>query len=124
MGSQSLLLGIFLTQGLNLGFPHCSQILYHLGHQRSPKNHIQGASHRQRWVNKQASFDLSHNSEGCTISRAGSGPSVLGCAAQRQDLTQEQDPLAQELPLTLTETIRGAGQIRGKGEQAFITHDR
>ena len=26
-----------LTQGLNPGFPHCKQILYHLSHQGSPK---------------------------------------------------------------------------------------
>ena len=28
-----LLLGIFLTQGLNVGLLHCRQILYHLSHQ-------------------------------------------------------------------------------------------
>ena len=33
---HSLLQGIFLTQGLNLGLLHCKQILYHLSHQRSP----------------------------------------------------------------------------------------
>ena len=27
--------GIFLTQGLNLGLPHCRQMLYHLSHQGS-----------------------------------------------------------------------------------------
>ena len=32
VGSCSLLQGIFLTQGLNPGLPHCSQILYHLRH--------------------------------------------------------------------------------------------
>ena len=31
-GSHSLLQGIFPTQGSNLGFPHCRQILYHLSH--------------------------------------------------------------------------------------------
>ena len=30
---HSLLLGIFPTQGLNLGLLHCRQILYHLSHQ-------------------------------------------------------------------------------------------
>ena len=29
MGSHSLLQGIFPTQGLNLGAPHCRQILYY-----------------------------------------------------------------------------------------------
>ena len=37
MGNHSLLQGIFLTQGLNLGLMHCRQILYCLNHQRSPK---------------------------------------------------------------------------------------
>ena len=32
----SLLQGIFLTQGSNLGLPHCKQILYHLSHKGSP----------------------------------------------------------------------------------------
>ena len=37
VGSHSLLQGIFLTQGWNLGLLHCRQILYHLSHQGSPK---------------------------------------------------------------------------------------
>ena len=37
-GSHSILQGIFLTQGLNSGLPHCRQVLYHLSHQRSPPN--------------------------------------------------------------------------------------
>ena len=36
MGSHSLLQRLFLTQGSNLGLPHCRQILYCLGHQGSP----------------------------------------------------------------------------------------
>ena len=32
VGSRSLLQGIFLIQGWNLGFLHCRQILYHLRH--------------------------------------------------------------------------------------------
>ena len=35
--SHSLLQGIFLTQGLNLGLLHCRQILYHLSHRGSPR---------------------------------------------------------------------------------------
>ena len=34
VGSHSLLQGIFLTQGSNLGLLKCRQILYHLSHQR------------------------------------------------------------------------------------------
>ena len=36
MGSHSLLQGLFLTQGRNLGLLHCRQILYHLSHKGSP----------------------------------------------------------------------------------------
>ena len=36
MGSCFLLQGIFPTQGLNSGLPHCRQILYQLSHQGSP----------------------------------------------------------------------------------------
>ena len=38
--SHSLLQGIFQAQGLNLGFQHCRQILYHLNHQGSPLSYI------------------------------------------------------------------------------------
>ena len=37
MGSLSLLQGIFPTQGLNLGLPHCRWILYQLSHKGSPR---------------------------------------------------------------------------------------
>ena len=40
----SLLQGIFPTQGLNLGFQHCRQILYHLSHQGSPLKAFQFSS--------------------------------------------------------------------------------
>ena len=37
VGSLSLLQGIFLTQGLNPGLPHCRRIFYQLSHQGSPR---------------------------------------------------------------------------------------
>ena len=37
MGSLSLLQGIFLTQGLNPGLPHCRQMLYQLSHKGRPR---------------------------------------------------------------------------------------
>ena len=37
MGSLFLLQGIFPTQGLNSGLPHCRQILYQLRHKGSPR---------------------------------------------------------------------------------------
>ena len=36
VGCHSFLQGFFLTQGLNLGLPHCRQILYCLSYQESP----------------------------------------------------------------------------------------
>ena len=36
-GCHALLQEIFPTQGSNLDLPHCRQILYHLGHQGSPR---------------------------------------------------------------------------------------
>ena len=36
VGSHSLLHGIFPTQGMNPGLPHCRQILYRLSHQGGP----------------------------------------------------------------------------------------
>ena len=36
MGGRSLLQGIFPTQVLNTGLPHCRQILYHMSHHGSP----------------------------------------------------------------------------------------
>ena len=36
VGSLSLLQGIFSTQELNSGLPHCRRILYQLSHQGSP----------------------------------------------------------------------------------------
>ena len=39
--SLSLLQGIFPTQGLNPGLPHCRQILYQLSHKGSPENQNQ-----------------------------------------------------------------------------------
>ena len=38
VGSHSLLQGIFLTQGSNMGLLHCWQILYHLSNRGSPKS--------------------------------------------------------------------------------------
>ena len=40
MGSHSLLQGIFPTQGLNPGLPHCRQILYCLRHQGSQNTRV------------------------------------------------------------------------------------
>ena len=39
VGCHFLLQGIFPTQGLNLGLPHCRQTLYPLSHQGSPWCH-------------------------------------------------------------------------------------
>ena len=49
-GSHSLLLGIFLTQGLNPGLPHCGWILYQLSHQYLPQNTVFGPSLVVQWL--------------------------------------------------------------------------
>ena len=41
VGCHALLQGIFPTQGLNPGLPHCRHILYHLSQHRSPFIHCQ-----------------------------------------------------------------------------------
>ena len=52
VGSCSLLQGIFPTQGLNPGLPHCRQILYQLSHQGSPQR-------KYRWEKKSTWKDFS-----------------------------------------------------------------
>ena len=57
VGCHSLLQGIFLTQGLNLGLPHCRQILYQVSHQESTDwnsvfwflNHVFGLRHHTEY---------------------------------------------------------------------------
>ena len=46
VGSQSLLQGIFSTQGLNPGLPHCRWLLYQLNHQGSPRENIKNTSYQ------------------------------------------------------------------------------
>ena len=57
VGCHTLLQGIFLTEGLNPGFPHCRQILYHLSHQGSLRilewvayPFYRGSSRRRNWT--------------------------------------------------------------------------
>ena len=40
VGCHFLLQGIFLTQGMNTGLPHCRQTLYHLSHQGSHNSQV------------------------------------------------------------------------------------
>ena len=56
MGCHFLIQGIFPPQGLNLGLPHCRQMLYPLSHQRCPillrllANRAHGLLLRQLWL--------------------------------------------------------------------------
>ena len=55
VGSRSLLQGIFSTQGLNPGLPHCRRILYQLSHQgslgwRGDPIHLPGSREELMWV--------------------------------------------------------------------------
>ena len=66
VGCHFLLQGIFLTQGLNLGFLHYRQLLYHLSHQGSPSSQSYGFSsshvwmweldHKENWAPKNGCF--------------------------------------------------------------------
>ena len=49
-GSLSLLQGIFPTQGLNPGLPHCRWIIYPLSHKRSPRILEWVAYSFSRWI--------------------------------------------------------------------------
>ena len=55
VGSRSLLQGITSTQGLNLGLPHCRQILYQLSHKGSLNNTLEGINSKiteaEEWIN-------------------------------------------------------------------------
>ena len=49
--AHSILQGIFPTQGLNPGLPHCRQILYQLSHEeRKPKNTGVGSLSILQWI--------------------------------------------------------------------------
>ena len=71
MGSLSLLQGIFLTQGLNPGLPHCKQILYQLSHQGSPK---ESESHSRQRGDESNKVLISLK---CTFLQVSSGKSLV-----------------------------------------------
>ena len=50
VGSLSLLQGIFPTQGMNPGLPHCRWILYQLSHKGSPKTTGVGSLPLLQWI--------------------------------------------------------------------------
>ena len=52
VGSLPLLQGIFPTQGLNPGLPHCRQILYQLNHKGSPYVQIKSNWSKQNYFLK------------------------------------------------------------------------
>ena len=61
MGSFSLFQGIFPTQGKNLGFLHCRQILYHLSHKGSPRTEVGSLFLLQRiFLTQESNWGLLH----------------------------------------------------------------
>ena len=66
VGCHSLLQGIFLTQGSNLGLLHCRQTLYPLSHQGSP-GRLKDQSERSLsdWNNSKKSYERWN----CTIEK-------------------------------------------------------
>ena len=57
VSSNSLLQGIFPTQGLNPGLPHCRQILYGLSHQGSPYEGSCRQTKAPEWVRVDSAAD-------------------------------------------------------------------
>ena len=60
--NHSLLQGIFLTQGSNLGLLYCRQILYHLSHQGSPYNLLCLVKEVLTFLPSKANFQASQGS--------------------------------------------------------------
>ena len=56
VGCHSLLQGIFPTQGLKPGLPHCRQILYHLNHQERPAVDLSLSHHLKHGVYQPVSW--------------------------------------------------------------------
>ena len=59
VGSLSLLQGIFPTQGLNPGLPHCRRILYQLSYQGSPspdKQRVRAFIERERGLHAEIAW--------------------------------------------------------------------
>ena len=83
MGSRSLLQGIFPTQGLNPGLPHCRQILYQLSHK--------GNSRILEWVAYHSSSRSfwPTNPTGSPALQADSLPAELSRKPQPVDMLQE-----------------------------------
>ena len=60
MGCHTLLQGIFLAQGSNVGLQHCGQILYHLRHQGSQESIKSGVRELMVYVCT-AQYDSHHS---------------------------------------------------------------
>ena len=57
VGSHSLLQEIFATQGLNLGFPHCRRVLYHLSHEVGNSAHTEQVTEKRKSLNGQQIYE-------------------------------------------------------------------
>ena len=64
VGYHSLLQGIFLTQGSNLGLLDCRRIFYHLSHQGRPwYETTKGSGSWEKEINQQCAFHCSYDLE-------------------------------------------------------------
>ena len=91
VGCHALLQGIFPTQGLNPGLPHCKQIIYQLSYQGNPyllwkpSQVLGGKCHDTMgplWLGPPGAF----NSQGC-LHQASSNIVTLGCPTPALVLT-------------------------------------
>ena len=78
VGCYFLLQRIFLTQGWNLGLPHCRQTLYHLSHQGAVPKVQKGGSGWSK-TKKNANFGNSG------ISRSGVAGGICGSPSVGRD---------------------------------------
>ena len=80
VGCHVLLQGTFPTQGLNPGFLHCRQILYHLGNEGSPENCIMSWFNWGRIISEYSTAGFPGGSDSqestCNVGDLGSTPGL------------------------------------------------
>ena len=76
VGCHALLQGIFLTQGLNPGLPHCRQILYCLSHQGSHRVSMWPTNSTSRYNSRKMNLGSVGKESACNAGDLGSIPGL------------------------------------------------
>ena len=77
MGCHSLLQGVFLTQGSNLGLLHCNRILYHLSHQASHLSAVKKNKLSKHTTTQGSLKDITSGK--CFIQKSATAKSLQSC---------------------------------------------